>query len=45
MVVVHPSIKTPSDLIGKKVGLGVFGTTSDYGLRLGLKSSICVRRK
>jgi ABC-type nitrate/sulfonate/bicarbonate transport system substrate-binding protein len=37
MVVVHPSIKTPSDLIGKKVGLGVFGTTSDYGLRLGLK--------
>ena len=37
MVVVHPSIKSPSDLLGKKVGLGVFGTTSDYGLRLGLK--------
>ena len=37
MVVVHPSIKAPSDLIGKRVGLGVFGTTSDYGLRLGLK--------
>jgi ABC-type nitrate/sulfonate/bicarbonate transport system substrate-binding protein len=37
MVVVHPSIKSASDLVGKKVGLGVFGTTSDYGLRLGLK--------
>lgn len=37
MIVVHPSIKTPADLIGKKVGIGVFGTTSDYGMRLGLK--------
>jgi len=37
MVVVHPSIKSPADLIGKKVGIGVFGTTSDYGMRLGLK--------
>jgi ABC-type nitrate/sulfonate/bicarbonate transport system substrate-binding protein len=37
MIVVHPSIKTPADLIGKKVGIGVFGTTSDYGMRLGLR--------
>jgi ABC-type nitrate/sulfonate/bicarbonate transport system substrate-binding protein len=37
MVVVHPSIRSPTDLIGKKVGIGVFGTTSDYGMRLGLK--------
>jgi ABC-type nitrate/sulfonate/bicarbonate transport system substrate-binding protein len=37
MIVVHPSIKSPADLIGKKVGIGVFGTTSDYGMRLGLK--------
>lgn len=37
MIVVHPSIRTPRDLIGKKVGIGVFGTTSDYGMRLGLK--------
>jgi ABC-type nitrate/sulfonate/bicarbonate transport system substrate-binding protein len=37
MVVVHPSIRSPADLIGKKVGIGVFGTTSDYGMRLGLK--------
>ena len=37
MIVVHPSIKTPQDLVGKKVGIGVFGTTSDYGMRLGLK--------
>ena len=37
MIVTHPSIKTPSDLIGKKVGIGVFGTVADYGMRLGLK--------
>ena len=37
MIVVHPSIKAPADLVGKKVGIGVFGTTSDYGMRLGLK--------
>jgi ABC-type nitrate/sulfonate/bicarbonate transport system substrate-binding protein len=37
MIVVHPSIKSPADLIGKKAGIGVFGTTSDYGMRLGLK--------
>jgi ABC-type nitrate/sulfonate/bicarbonate transport system substrate-binding protein len=37
MIVVHPSIKMPADLVGKKVGIGVFGTTSDYGMRLGLK--------
>jgi ABC-type nitrate/sulfonate/bicarbonate transport system substrate-binding protein len=37
MVVAHPSIKSPSDLIGKKVGIGIFGTTADYGMRLGLR--------
>ena len=37
MVVAHPSIKSPSDLMGKKVGIGIFGTTADYGMRLGLK--------
>jgi ABC-type nitrate/sulfonate/bicarbonate transport system substrate-binding protein len=37
MIVTHPSIKSPSDLIGKKVGIGVFGTVADYGMRLGLK--------
>lgn len=37
MIAAHPSIKSPSDLIGKKVGIGVFGTTADYGMRLGLR--------
>jgi ABC-type nitrate/sulfonate/bicarbonate transport system substrate-binding protein len=37
MIVTHPSIKAPSDLIGRKVGIGVFGTVADYGMRLGLK--------
>ena len=37
MIVAHPSIKSPQDLIGKKVGIGVFGTTADYGMRLGLR--------
>ncbi|MGH7886402.1 MAG: ABC transporter substrate-binding protein, partial [Candidatus Binatia bacterium] len=37
MIAAHPSIKSPQDLIGKKVGIGVFGTTADYGMRLGLR--------
>lgn len=37
MIAAHPSIKSPSDLIGKRVGIGVFGTTADYGMRLGLR--------
>ena len=37
MIAAHSSIKTPADLIGKKVGIGVFGTTADYGMRLGLR--------
>ena len=37
MIVTHPSIKSPSDLIGKKVGIGVFSITADYGMRLGLR--------
>jgi len=31
------SIKPPADLIGKNVGISRFGTTSDYGARIGLK--------
>ena len=37
MIAAHPSIKAPADLVGKKVGIGVFGTTADYGMRLGLR--------
>jgi NitT/TauT family transport system substrate-binding protein len=37
MIAAHPSIKSPQDLIGKRVGIGVFGTTADYGMRLGLR--------
>jgi ABC-type nitrate/sulfonate/bicarbonate transport system substrate-binding protein len=37
MIVAHSSIKSATDLIGKKVGIGVFGTTADYGMRLGLR--------
>ncbi len=37
ILVSAPSIKKASDLIGKKVGISTFGTTSDYGARLGLK--------
>lgn len=37
MIAAHPSIRTPADLVGKKVGIGVFGTTADYGMRLGLR--------
>ncbi|MBM4261079.1 MAG: ABC transporter substrate-binding protein [Deltaproteobacteria bacterium] len=37
MVAAHPSIKSPQDLIGKKVGIGIFGTTADYGMRLALR--------
>jgi ABC-type nitrate/sulfonate/bicarbonate transport system substrate-binding protein len=37
MIVAHPSIKSPQDLVGKRVGIGVFGTTADYGMRLGLR--------
>ena len=32
-----PSVKTATDLIGKKVGISRFGTTADYGARIGLK--------
>jgi ABC-type nitrate/sulfonate/bicarbonate transport system substrate-binding protein len=37
MIAAHPSIKSPQDLVGKRVGIGVFGTTADYGMRLGLR--------
>ena len=31
------AIKKPADLAGKNVGISRFGTTSDYGARIGLK--------
>lgn len=37
MVAAHASIKSPQDLIGKRVGIGIFGTTADYGMRLALR--------
>lgn len=37
ILVAVPAIKRGSDLIGKKVGISRFGTTADYGARLGLK--------
>ena len=37
ILVAVPSIRKPSDLIGKNVGISRFGTTSDYGARIGLK--------
>ena len=32
-----PAIKRGGDLIGKRVGISRFGTTADYGARIGLK--------
>ncbi|MEX0806951.1 MAG: ABC transporter substrate-binding protein [Candidatus Binatia bacterium] len=37
VLVAVPSIKKPADLIGKNLGISRFGTTSDYGARIGLK--------
>lgn len=37
ILVAVPAIKRGSDLIGKKVGISRFGTTADYGARIGLK--------
>jgi len=37
ILVAVPAIKRETDLIGKKVGISRFGTTADYGARIGLK--------
>ena len=37
ILIAVPSVKTPNDLVGKNVGISRFGTTSDYGARIGLK--------
>jgi len=37
ILVAVPAIKRGSDLVGKRVGISRFGTTADYGARLGLK--------
>lgn len=37
ILVAVPAIKRGSDLVGKKIGISRFGTTADYGARLGLK--------
>jgi NitT/TauT family transport system substrate-binding protein len=37
ILVAVPAIKRGTDLIGKKVGISRFGTTADYGARIGLK--------
>lgn len=37
ILVAAPAIKRGADLVGKRVGISRFGTTADYGARLGLK--------
>ncbi|MGZ8532563.1 MAG: ABC transporter substrate-binding protein [Candidatus Binatia bacterium] len=37
ILVALPMIKRGADLIGKRVGISRFGTTADYGARIGLK--------
>ena len=37
ILVALPTIKRGADLVGKRVGISRFGTTADYGARLGLK--------
>ena len=37
ILVAVPAIKRASDLVGKRVGISRFGTTADYGARIGLK--------
>jgi len=37
ILVAVPAIKRGGDLIGKRVGISRFGTTADYGARIGLK--------
>ena len=37
ILVAVPTIKRGADLVGKRVGISRFGTTADYGARIGLK--------
>jgi NitT/TauT family transport system substrate-binding protein len=37
ILVAIPSVKRGTDLLGKRVGISRFGTTADYGARIGLK--------
>lgn len=37
ILVALPSVKRAGDLVGKRVGISRFGTTADYGARIGLK--------
>ncbi len=37
ILVAVPAVKRGADLIGKRVGISRFGTTADYGARIGLK--------
>lgn len=37
ILVALPAIKRGADLVGKRVGISRFGTTADYGARIGLK--------
>src|SRR6476659_4376306 len=37
ILVALPKIQRGSDLVGKRVGISRFGTTADYGARIGLK--------
>jgi ABC-type nitrate/sulfonate/bicarbonate transport system substrate-binding protein len=37
ILVAVPAVKRASDLVGKRVGISRFGTTADYGARIGLK--------
>jgi NitT/TauT family transport system substrate-binding protein len=37
ILVAVPTIKRGADLIGKRIGISRFGTTADYGARIGLK--------
>ena len=37
ILIALPTIKRGADLIGKRVGISRFGTTADYGARIGLK--------
>ncbi|HEX9453288.1 MAG TPA: ABC transporter substrate-binding protein [Candidatus Binatia bacterium] len=37
ILVAVPAIKRAADLIGKRVGISRFGTTADYGARIGIK--------
>jgi NitT/TauT family transport system substrate-binding protein len=45
ILVTGPSVNKAQDLIGKKGGISQFGTTSDYGMRLGLKRLKLVPQK